>query len=191
MKEIVRLVVVLGCICLAAGLALGAVYSVTKKPIELQVLKNVQGPAVNAVLSGFDNDPITDSFKLPAGKDKKGRDVFQNIFPAKEGGQLKALALAGAGKGFGGNIEVMVGLDPDGKLTGIAVMRHAETPGIGSRVTEPAFTDQFKGKTVDDPTSVDAVSGATFSTKGVFAAVQQAVDFYKANQKEILAQAGQ
>ena len=83
------------------------------------------------------------------------------------------------------------GITPEGNLTGIAIMKQSETPGIGSRVTEPAFTDQFKKVTVDNPTAVDGVSGASYSTKGVFAAVDEAVKFYKDNKKDILAQLGQ
>ena len=191
MKEILRLVVVLGTICIVAGLALAGVHSATKEPIEKQLLQSVKGPAVKAVLTDFDNDPINDNFKLPAGKDKKGRDVFQTVFPGKKGGQVTALALDGSGKGFDGEIGVMVGIAPDGTLTGIAIMKHTETPGIGSRITDPKFTEQFKGKTVDDPTSVDGVTGASYSTKGVFAAVTAAVDYYKNNKQELLAKAGQ
>ena len=191
MKDIVRLVVVLGLICLASGATLALVYDVTKKPIEMQVLKNVEGPALEAVLTDKDNNPIEENFKVPAGKDAKGRDVEKTIFPAKKGGKLVAVALASQGKGFDGNIGVMVGIDTEGKLTGIAIMKHSETPGIGSRITEATFTNQFQGKPLDSPTAVDGVSGATYSTKGVFAAVNKAVDFYKNNKDQILAQAGQ
>ena len=191
MKDILKMVVVLGLICLVAGLALAGVHSVTKEPIDYQRIKNVMEPSVKAVLTGYENDPIKDRFKVPAGKDKKGREVFKTVFPAKKGNQVIALALDGSGKGFNGPIGVMVGIMPDGKLTGISIMSHSDTPGIGSRVTEPVFTAQFKNKTVDDPTAVDGVSGATYSTKGVFAAVDGIAAFYKAHKKDLLAQAGQ
>lgn len=191
MNEIIKLVVVLGIICAVSGFALAGVYSVTKGPIELQQLTFVQGPAVAAVLADKDNDPIKDNFKIPAGKDKKGRDAFQTIFPAKKGGKLAALALENSGKGYGGDVGVMVGINPENdSLTGIAITKQAETPGIGSKVTLPAFTDQFKGASADSPTAVDGVSGATISTKAVFMAVENAVKFYKDNKKDILAQAG-
>jgi electron transport complex protein RnfG len=199
-KEILRLVVVLGIICAVSGLSLAAIHQVTKKPIELQLLKNVQGPALVKVLGEFgaeaagpdklENDPIADNFKLPAGTDKKGRPVEKAIFPAKKDGKLMAVALDGVGKGFDGNISVMVGINPEGTLTGVAVMKHTETPGIGSKIMEPKFTDQFSGKALADATKVDGVSGATYSTRGVFAAVEQAVDFYQQHKDEILAQAG-
>ena len=191
MNEILRLVIVLGIICTVAGLSLAGVHAVTKKPIEMQQLKFVQGPALAAVLTDHDNDPIQDNFKIPAGKDKKGRDVEKAVFPAKKGGELTALALSSSGKGFDGQIGVMVGIDTEGQLTGIAIMKHTETPGIGSKVTEPAFTDQFKELSLDTPTAVDGVSGASYSTAGVFEAVTKAVKFYQDNEDAILAAAGQ
>ncbi|MFH1136058.1 MAG: RnfABCDGE type electron transport complex subunit G [Pseudomonadota bacterium] len=190
MKDIFRMVVVLGVICALAGLALAGVRDFTRAPIELQVMKNIQGPAIMSVLEGYDNDPIADNFKLPGGVDKKGRPVEKAVFPAKKDGKLIALALDSAGRGFDGNIGVMVGIDPSGKLTGIAIMKHTETPGIGSRITLPAFTDQFRGKNLESPTDVDGVSGATYSTKGVFAAISSAVEFYLKNKDQILASAG-
>lgn len=188
------MVLVLGIICVVSGVTLAGINQLTVEPIRLTELKNVQGPAVDRLLppEARDNDPIADSFKIPAGKDKKGRDTFTTVFPARKNGKMQSLAFEGYGKGYGGDIAVMVGIDPSGNLIGIAVTKASgETPGIGSRVTEASFTDQFKGKSLDEPTAVDGVSGATFSTKGVFAAVNQAVDFYKKNQKDILAQAGQ
>jgi electron transport complex protein RnfG len=189
-KEILRLVVVLTLICAVSGLTLAFVKQQTAPIIEKNQLEQVQKPAMNAVLTGYDNKPIDETIKLEDGVDKRGKKVFRNVFPAKKGGQLIGVAMAGKGKGYGGDIEVMVGIDPAGKLTGIAIMNQSETPGIGSRVTLPAFTNQFKGKELEKPTAVDGVSGATFSTKGVFAAVQTTVEFYGKNKDAIMKQAG-
>jgi electron transport complex protein RnfG len=71
-------------------------------------------------------------------------------------------------------------------------MTHSETPGIGTRVMEPVFTSQFQKVTVDNPTAVSGVSGASYSTKGVLAAVEEATAYYKNNKDQLLAQsAGQ
>ena len=190
MKDILNLVIVLGLICVVAGLALAGVHEVTKEPIKLAIMNEVQKPALQAVLPESDNDPIADNIELDAGKDSKGRQLTMSVFPAKKDGKLVALAMEAKGKGFGGDIGVMVGIDPAGKLTGIKVTTQQETPGIGSKVTENAFSDQFKGVGLDNPTGVDGVSGATFSTKGVFAAVNNAVNFYNENKDKILAEAG-
>ncbi len=178
MKDIIKMIVVLTLICVASGLILSAVYDVTKGPIEYARLKNVKEPAVKAVLSGYDNDPIKDRIQIPIGKDKKGKTVNLVVFPAKKGGKTFAVAFEGSGSGFGGKIGVMVGINLEKKdVTGISIVSHSETPGLGARIVEPQFTGSFKGKSlVKELTKEDinALSGATFSTKGTVAAVNQA-----------------
>ncbi|KMY66676.1 hypothetical protein AAU61_16325 [Desulfocarbo indianensis] len=178
MKDILKMVVVLTLICAVSGLTLAAVYDVTKGPIEYARLKNVKEPAVKAVLSGYDNDPIKDRVQIPIGTDKKGKPVNLVVFPAKKGGKTFAVAFEGAGSGYGGNIGVMVGFNlADNNISGISIVGHSETPGLGARITETQFTDSFKGKslakelTTDD---INALSGATLSSKGSVAAVNQA-----------------
>jgi electron transport complex protein RnfG len=177
-KDIIKMIVVLTLICAASGLILSAVYDVTKGPIEYARLKNVKEPAVKAVLKGYDNDPIKDRIEIPVGKDKKGKPVKLVVFPAKKGGKTFAVAFEGTGSGYGGKIGVMVGINVEKKdITGISIVAHSETPGLGARIVEPQFTDSFKGKSLAKELSKDqinALSGATFSTKGTVAAVNQA-----------------
>lgn len=178
MKDILKMIVVLTLICAASGLTLAAVYDVTKGPIEYAKLKNVKEPAVKAVLKGYDNDPIKDRIEIPVGKDKKGKPVKLVVFPAKKGGKTFAVAFEGKGSGYGGAIGVMVGIDlAKNDITGISVVGHSETPGLGARIMEAQFTDSFKGKSLAKELSKDqinALSGATMSTNGTVAAVNQA-----------------
>jgi len=172
------MMVVLTLICAASGFILALVHKVTKEPIEYAKLKNIKEPAVKAVLTGYTNDPIKDRIQIPMGKDKKGKPVALTVFPAKKDGKTFAVAFEGTGGGYNGPIGVMVGVNlTDKKLTGISVVSQAETPGLGARITEKQFTDSFAGKPLDKDLSVDsinAISGATFSTKGTVAAVNQA-----------------
>ncbi len=178
MKDIIKMIVVLTLICAASGLTLAAVYDVTKGPIEYAKLKNVKEPAVKAVLSGYDNDPIKDRIEIPVGKNKKGKTVNLVVFPAKKAGKTFAVAFEGTGSGYGGNIGVMVGIDlAKNDVTGISVVGHTETPGLGARIMEAQFTDSFKGKSLAKELTkeeINALSGATMSTKGTVAAVNQA-----------------
>ena len=81
------------------------------------------------------------------------------------------------GKGYGGDMSVLVGLDNDGKITGVKVFEMAETPGIGTKVTDDeAFLSSFIGK--DSVDGSDAVSGATFSSKGLNEAITNAFDAF-------------
>jgi electron transport complex protein RnfG len=83
-----------------------------------------------------------------------------------------------------------VGVDPEGTLTGISIMTHTETPGLGARIVEPEFTDQFAGLDLEttklsaEGGKVDAVSGATFSTMGVITAVDTALEQFPQIKKE-------
>ena len=165
-----------------SGGVLAAVQNATKERIEYQQLVFVKGPAINLILEGCTNDPLQDRFKI---KDQaRERDFFVGEFDGKK----NVVAFETYGKGFGGNIGVITAVNVDtDKIVGVAVTTHSETPGVGSKTkTDPAFGAQFKDKVVTDIFKVkadggqiDAVSGATISSRGVSAAVVQSGEIYK------------
>ncbi|UCH00980.1 MAG: FMN-binding protein [Deltaproteobacteria bacterium] len=183
MRDIVRMILVLTLIGAASGLTLSFVHRGTKERIEYQTIKFVKEPAVKKVLTGYDNDPILDRKKIGVGTDERGNPIELIIFPAKRQGQTFAVAIEGKGKGFGGLIGVMVGISKDGQLLDIGITSHSETPGVGSRVEEASFTDQFRGLSAKGALKADGISGATYSSKGVMSAVSQAIG-YVANFRE-------
>lgn len=192
MRDLIRMVVVLTVISVSSAMVLAYANKVTKAPREYQLLKYVEAPSIKAVLVGYDNDPIKDRIVMKMGKDKKGRPIEMNIFPAKKGGKLIGFAYSTAGMGHEGLINVMIGLDTKGKVTGLRIMTNSETPGLGSRIAEPKFTDQFKGISLSDNVElsskggkIDAVSGATHSSEGVVKAVRKAFELYPALKKEV------
>lgn len=85
-----------------------------------------------------------------------------------------------------GGIDILVGFDADGKLCGIEFVSLGETPGLGSKVQDVgSFRKQFYGETeVGD--KLDAISGATFSSKGMRSAVNTALKVYTENKEAIL-----
>ena len=190
MRDLIKMVVVLVVICTTSGVVLSYVNTATEAPREYQYIKFVQEPSMKAVLSDYDNDPIKERLKLAVGEDEEGNPVELVVFPAKKGGKTEAIAYSAAAKGYHDLIEVMIGVGPDGKLTGISIMTHTETPGLGARIVEPEFTDQFAGLDLDttklaaDGGKVDTLSGATFSTVGVIAAVSAALEQFPQIKKE-------
>ncbi|MDK2955707.1 MAG: H+/Na+-translocating ferredoxin:NAD+ oxidoreductase subunit [Desulfovibrionales bacterium] len=179
MKEMIKMVVVLSVLCAISGSGLAALKQVTEPIIEEQVLTYVQAPAIESVLTGYDNDPIKDRKKF----EYDGQVVM--VFPAIKDGKLIGVALETASKGFGGQINVMVGFDvAAGALSGIGITTMKETPGIGSRVAESGFTAQFQGhplKMVELKSKggdIDAIAGATISSTGTVNAVQNALAIY-------------
>lgn len=181
MKEIVKMLIVLTLISGVCGFLLAGVRSATKDRIEEQVLLNVKGPAVKKVLADATNDLIKDRKEATIGTETGV------VFVGKKGDELWAIAYEVSAKGFGGDIGVMVGFDVKSDLlTGIAITTHKETPGVGSRVSEDLFTGSFQGKTVTEKFSIkadggiiDAVTGATISSRGVCEAVRHAIEAYK------------
>jgi len=181
MREMIKMIVVLTLLCTFSGGLLAAIRGGTKERIEYQQLKFVKGPAIKAILAGASNDPIVDRFKVKDGKIE--RSFFVGIFD----GKASSVAYESFGKGFGGDIGLMVAVNlDDDKIIGIGVTTHSETPGVGSRAkTDPAFAAQFKGlpvkdtfKVKTDGGQVDAVSGATVTSRGVSIAVTEAGKIY-------------
>ena len=138
------------------------------------------------VFADIDNSPIAERRKFTL----NGAEV--TVFPGKKNGELVAVALEDFGKGFGGDVGVMVGYDVNrDTLTGIGITTMKETPGLGTRVADPAFTGQFTGKTAgarlkSQGGDIDAVSGATVSSTGVMTALGNAAKVYAALKPKIV-----
>lgn len=164
-------------ICGTMSAALGYVYSLTKGPIENAEKQKVNN-AIKLVVPEFDNDPGSEVYKV--------EDL--DFFPAKKNGQLVALAIKSySNNGFSGYISVMVGIKPDGSICGTSVMEQKETPGLGTKLKEPKFRDQFNDKNPEqfnikvkkDGGDVDAITAATISSRAFCDAIDRAYSAYK------------
>jgi electron transport complex protein RnfG len=104
------------------------------------------------------------------------------------------MAYESSGSGYNGPIGVMVGVNlADNQLTGISVVSHAETPGLGARIVESQFTESFAGKDVGKELAVgdiNAISGATLSTEGVVDAVNKARQTLEEHRDRMVKQGG-
>jgi len=172
-----NMVLSLTLISLSAAVCLGFVYEFTKKPIELSNL-NKKLKAIRLVVPDFNNDPDKEMYKLPTGS---GDSL--DIYPARKDNEIVGYAVNTYTKnGFSGNISLMAGFKPDGTIFNITVLEHKETPGLGSKMNDPGFKEQFNLK---NPTSfelkvkkdggpVDAITAATISSRAFCDAVQRA-----------------
>lgn len=195
MNALPRLVVVLTLITAGAGLVLSLVEAVTREPIaEQRRLETLR--ALQAVLPPADNSPDQDTVQLVTGTDRRGRDVLRTFFRGRQGGVLSGVAFkAVARDGYSGNIEVMVGVDPNGTVFGIEILSHNETPGLGDKIERPAFKGTFAGKNLEnadwrvkkDGGEFDQITGATISPRAVVGAVRNGLEFYRDHRQEILA----
>jgi electron transport complex protein RnfG len=182
-----NMVLTLFFVTLFASSALALIYEVTKGPIaEAKRLKKAN--AIGDVVPAFDNDPGSEVKKLAV----NGDTLY--FYRARKGEEVTGIAVESHTRtGFSGLIKVMVGFRPDGTLTDIAVLEHAETPGLGDKMekeksfdksTGESWTTQFEGK---DPRSfslrvkqdngdVDAITAATITSRAFCDAVQRAYD---------------
>jgi len=192
MRDVIKMIVVLGVLAAVSGFVLWGVKTGTAAKIEYQQLKFVKGPAIIEILQGCTNDPLVDRFKIKDGEIERG--FYVGVFD----GKANAVAYETSGKGFGGDIGVMVGVNIEtDELLGMGVTTHAETPGLGSRAKDdPSFRAQFKGLSINEPFKVkpdggqiDAVSGATITSRGVCQGVTDSAEFYTRLKPQIIEQA--
>ena len=171
-------------ITLIAATSAGMAYRVTKEPIALaKAAKAIS--ALAQVLPAFDNDPAAEKQTL----DMDG--IPLTVYTAKRGEETVGYAVKTATKkGFSGEIHLLVGFLPDGKIHNIQVLQHTETPGLGSKITDPnnALVVMFRGNSPDDLQmsvrkdggDLDAITASTISSRAYIDAVARG---YKAMRK--------
>jgi electron transport complex protein RnfG len=182
MREMIKMLLVLTILSTFSGGLLAAINNKTKDKIQLQILEFVKGPAIRKIFEGITNDPISDRFDIKDGETQTS--FFVGVFD----GEPKAVALEVFGKGgYGGDVGLMVGIDVnEDKLIGVGVTTHSETPGMGARAeTDPTFVSQFKDLPIKDPFKVNqdggtinAISGATLTSRAVCSAASEAEEVY-------------
>jgi electron transport complex protein RnfG len=195
MVDLRRLMIVLTLVTAVAGVVLALVEAVTRAPIAAQRRLEMMR-ALQAVLPPVDNAPDSDTVRLVTGHNKKGQELVRTFYRGRQGKELRGIAFAvTAPDGYSGNIEIMVGVDPQGVVTGVAILKHAETPGLGDKITRPEFTGRFLGKalgTADwrvkkDGGDFDQLTGATISPRAVVGALRGGLEFFRDHREEIVA----
>ena len=128
-------------ITLVSATALGYVYELTKEPIEL-AKQNKNLEAVKQVVPEFDNDLNESKCQLTTDE-----GVTLDAYHAKMGDSIVGTAVKTfTNNGFSGEVWLMVGFTPDGSIYNISVLEHQETPGLGTKMSDPSFKDQFMNK---------------------------------------------
>lgn len=152
-------------ICVVVTAALAGTNYITNPKIEA-LEAQTQKDAMSVVLPAENYEDATVSYD--------GETYTYTV--AKNGDNTVGYLITATEKGYGGDIKVMVGVDNSGKITAVKVLSaDDETPGLGQKVTKKDFYQQFTGKTVED-TKVDAITGASISSKAVNNAVKKAAD---------------
>ena len=172
-------------ICLVVAALLGGVNAVTADRIEAINFANTAASlkAVAETADAFSETAVHDG--MTAAASAQGAKVTE-AYEVKAGGERIGYAFKMVASGSQGNIEMIVGVDADNAVTGVSIVSNKETAGIGSKVMDnnalPSGTgvlDQFAGKSGAGSLvvgkTVDAISGATVSSKGVTKGVNAAL----------------
>jgi electron transport complex protein RnfG len=186
MKENIKLGLILLLITGIAAMLLGGAYEITKVPIEKQIAANRQA-AMKEIL------PLADRFET-ADVNIVGNEKISEANVGLTGTEITGYAIKVSPRGYAGPINIMVGLSTDGKVTGIKILSHTETPGLGANAPKPQFSGQYKDKPIKDKlvvvktapskeNQIQAITGSTITSKAVTLGVNDAIDFYNSSLK--------
>ncbi len=178
-SSMASLVIVLAAICLVSAAVLGLINQVTVGPIQANTEKTVQESLRSVMPIEGDYEDVTDQNTMA----EVTVPVTGTVVPVKavykagdEGYVVESLSP----NGFGGALDMMAGVDSEGNVTGIAIISHAETSGLGSKSTDPEWQAQFKGLNGEvsvskDGGAVQAITGSTITSRAVCDGVNAAI----------------
>ena len=186
MKNIIKNAMILTVITLVSGLLLGFVYDITKEPIA-QAKEKAKNEAYQTVMQEADTFEALTVEAVDLGIEGC---VVDEAVAAKAGSELKGYVFTTTtNAGYGGNIQVSVGIAADGTVKGIEMLSIAETAGLGMNATTPEFKGQYADKLVDSfvvnkagasaDNEISAISGATITSNAVTDAVNTAIEYFK------------
>ncbi len=174
MKDMLKITLSLVVIFVVAGLIMGLTYQYYY-PKRFQAEKKEKEEALKEMAPDA-SDPIKVAGNWSA--DNKPYEYFE----ATTSGKPVAYIASTAGKGYASYIKMLVSLTPDLKIRDVKILGHEETPGLGDQVEDKSFLDQFKGKSLEQiklvktetKENIQAISGATYSSRGVTKGVKEA-----------------
>jgi len=177
-KDMLKLSLPLALICAISAIALSKVNEMTAGPIAAAQLR-AEREAVEAVLPPF-AELRTDTLAV---------DGAQRVYyRGTDGGEVTGAAFRSlSGSGYSGEIEIMVGVDAAGSVSGVRILKHAETPGLGANYASAEVLDSFyKGRALEgvdwrvkkDGGDIDAVTGATVTGRALVEAVGNGMRTY-------------
>lgn len=179
-NSIFRITLNLAVTCFISGVIIAGAFAITEPAAAAQRVK-----AKNDAMKELVKD--AQSFDAIDGK--------EGWYAAIKDGKVIAYIVPASGKGYAGVIEMLAAVTPEGKAMDFSVLKHSETPGLGDKMVEPKFRKQFAAKEGKDmevvkvPTdkNIQALTGATITTRAVTTGMRQAVEevaAYAASQKK-------
>lgn len=183
-KEILKLGLILGLVCLLAGFALSATYSITKDKITEQQRRAL----VQAQKEIF---PDASEFKkIEIEETKVGSATLKEIYEClNENENLIGYIATASTPGYGGSIIFVLGINNDFSIKGVKVTEQTETPGLGANIAKPSFLEQFIGKTLNDEfvvkKDIEPITSATISSRSIAIGIKEILNFTAKNLEEM------
>src|SRR5512140_3676649 len=185
--------VLLGGVALLTSAALAIAAHLTEDDIKAAEAADLKQSLTQVLPGEYENDLLKDTVTLLG---KEG-DVL--VYRARRGGKVEAVVYRMIGHGYAGALVCVMGVSREGKILGVRVIKHAETPGLGDKI-EPAKSDwihSFEGKWLGEPAAdkwavkkdggvSDQFAGATITPRGVVKAVKEGLEFFETNRTVLL-----
>lgn len=182
----------LGVVALLASASLAWAANATRDAIAAAEAKDLRDSLAQVLPAGFaDNDLLADSAQVDAGGAKP-----LTVYRARQGELTKGAVFKVSGKGYGGEIAILMAVDRDGKTLGVRVLKHTETPGLGDKIeaSKADWIRSFDGKSLEtahwavkkDGGDFDQFAGATITPRAVVKAVQGGLETFASHKLAIL-----
>jgi electron transport complex protein RnfG len=179
-RDTLRFSLTLGIICVISAVVLSGTYNLTYDRIEQANVAKLQD-ALEQVLPGEHEFSVIEGVRDALGdRSSSVTDVYVAVGQGFEGAVISA-----SPKGYAGPISIVVGVTPAGEISGVSVISQSETPGLGAEVTRDRFTSEFVGlsstgavRVRQDGGSIDAVTGATISSRAVASGVRDSLEAF-------------
>ncbi len=186
MPDFIKMGIVLMIVGAVATAVLSATEMITRGPIQEAQRQEILRALRQVLPPGFDNEPDKDTIQLADKRlNRKERPV--TFYRASKGGSPMAAAfVVTAPDGYSGDIDIMMAVNPDGVVTGIQVVAHKETPGLGDKIVVTDWPESFKGKTLSnvkwavkkDGGAFEQFAGATITPRAVVGAVKRGLEYF-------------
>ncbi len=185
----------LGVVALLASASLAWAASATREAISAAEAKDLRDSLAQVLPDNFaDNDLLADSAQVEV---EGGKSL--TVYRARQGESTKGAVFKVSGKGYGGEIAILMAVDRDGKTLGVRVLKHTETPGLGDKIeaSKADWIKSFDGKSLEtarwavkkDGGDFDQFAGATITPRAVVNAVKGGLETFASHRLAILGEA--
>jgi electron transport complex protein RnfG len=183
----------LGTVALITSALLALAAAATGPAIQAAEARDLMASLAQVLPGGFDNDLLGDTVTVP------GPAGEVTVYRARHGADLEGVVFKVTGQGYAGPIVALLGLDPQGQILGVRVLKHAETPGLGDKIepTKGDWIHRFAGKALGTPPAerwgvkkdggdFDQFSGATITPRALVRAIKEGLELFARERERML-----